>query len=106
MADTNGSNKGSLGQPPEQMSTETRLLLAFLLMGAIMFLTPYFFKPQTPSPAAKKATQPGASQATVPPTPQEAQAPAVSPEADKTPPTVPVTQAPTLPPVIVNTDLY
>ena len=76
MADANGSNKG-LGQPPEQMSTETRLLLAFLLMGAIMFLTPYFFKSQAPAPNAKKSTQ-AAAESTVPPTPGEAKAPTVS----------------------------
>ncbi len=28
---------------------EVRLLLAFLLMGAVMFLTPYFFKSQVPA---------------------------------------------------------
>ena len=33
MAESNGGNKG-LGKPPEQMSTETRLLLAFLSLHA------------------------------------------------------------------------
>ena len=33
MAETGNSGK--------EMSMETRLLLAFLLMGAVMFLTPY-----------------------------------------------------------------
>ena len=103
MAESTG-NKG-LGQPPEQMSTETRLLLAFLLMGAIMFLTPYFFKSQTPSPAAKKSTQAGASQATVPPTAAETQAPPVSVESEKAP-VVPVIQAQTQPPLVINTDKY
>jgi len=103
MAESTG-NKG-LGQPPEQMSTETRLLLAFLLMGAIMFLTPYFFKSQQPSPAAKKATQAGASQATVPPTPTEAIAPPASAETS-TAPIAPVIQAPTQPPLVIDTDLY
>ena len=103
MAESTG-NKG-LGQPPEQMSTETRLLLAFLLMGAIMFLTPYFFKSQTPLSDAKKGTRPGASQATVPPTPGEAQAPAVSAQASQAP-SAPSTQAQALPPFVINTDLY
>jgi YidC/Oxa1 family membrane protein insertase len=103
MAESTG-NKG-LGQPPEQMSTETRLLLAFLLMGAIMFLTPYFFKSQQPSPAARKATQAGASQATVPPTPTEAIAPP-APTETSTAPIAPVIQAPTQPPLVIDTDLY
>ena len=34
---------------------EVRLLLAFLLMGAVMFLTPYFFKSQVPPPGKKDA---------------------------------------------------
>jgi YidC/Oxa1 family membrane protein insertase len=103
MAESTG-NKG-LGQPPEQMSTETRLLLAFLLMGAIMFLTPYFFKSQTPLSDAKKGTRPGASQATVPPTPSEAQAPTATAQAGQAP-SAPSTQAQSLPPFVIDTDLY
>ena len=34
---------------------EVRLLIAFLLMGAVMFLTPYLFKTQNPTPAKKDA---------------------------------------------------
>ena len=37
---------------------EVRLLLAFLLMGAVMFVTPYFYKS---TPAVKKSTPPAAS---------------------------------------------
>jgi len=95
-----------LGQPPDQMSTETRLLLAFLLMGAIMFLTPYFFKSQPPAPNAKKSTQAGqTAESTVPPTPAEAQPPAETVEAGNAP-VAPVTQAPAEPPFVINTDLY
>ena len=103
MAESTG-NKG-LGQPPEQMSTETRLLIAFLLMGAIMFLTPYFFKTQAPAPNAKKSTQSGqAADATVQPTPAEVKVPAVSAETKA--PSVPETQSPALPPLVINTDQY
>jgi len=102
MAESNG-NKG-LGQPPEQMSTETRLLLAFLLMGAIMFLTPYFFKTQTPAPTAKKSTQPLVSQ-TTPPTPAEVKAPPV-PAAAAAKPSAPVTDAQSQPPLVIQTDLF
>ena len=105
MADSTGSNKG-LGQQLDQMSTETRLLLAFLLMGAIMFLSPYFFKSQTPAPNAKKSTQAGqTADSTVPPTPAEAQPPAVTAEVPSAP-TAPVTQAPAEPPLVIDTDLY
>jgi YidC/Oxa1 family membrane protein insertase len=64
MADSvNGGN--SPGQPPKDMSMEMRLLLAFLLMGAVMFVTPYFLK--TPaSPAAKKAPESPAAITTPP----------------------------------------
>src|ERR1035438_3049454 len=102
MAESSG-NKG-LGQPPEQMSTETRLLLAFLLMGAIMFLTPYFFKSQQPSPAAKKSTLAEAPQATAPPTPVQVIPPVAA--AVNAAPAEPVTQAPAQPPLAIDTDLY
>jgi YidC/Oxa1 family membrane protein insertase len=101
MAESTG-NKG-LGQPPDQMSTETRLLLAFLAMGAIMFLTPYFFKSQAPAPLAKKSTQ--AAESAVAPTPAEAQAPAKVAEASKAP-AAPVIQAPAQPPLVIDTDLF
>ena len=41
------------GKKKFELSTEHRLLLAFILMGIVLFLTPYFYKDQTP-PAAKK----------------------------------------------------
>ena len=42
----------------KELSMEVRLLLAFLLMGVVLFVTPYFYKqpPQpTPQSAAKTA---------------------------------------------------
>src|ERR1039457_877371 len=63
----NGGNSGSNKnprQPPKELSMEVRLLLAFLLMGAVMFLWPYlpFFKTAAP-PGGKSpetiATAPG-----------------------------------------------
>jgi len=44
---------GNGSKPPKEMSMEVRLLLAFVLMGAVMFVSQYFFKSQTP-PAAQK----------------------------------------------------
>jgi YidC/Oxa1 family membrane protein insertase len=108
MAESTGSNKG-LGQPPDQMSTETRLLIAFLLMGAIMFLTPYFFKSQPPPPNAKKSTKAAetAQTAATPAAPAEVEKPpaAETAEAAKAP-IVPVIQAQAAPPFVIDTDLY
>ena len=36
-------NGGSSLKPPKEMSMEVRLLLAFLLMGAVMFLSQFLF---------------------------------------------------------------
>src|SRR3981081_3628191 len=41
--------------PKKELSTEMRLLIAFALMGIVLFATPYFFKPAAPPPAPKKA---------------------------------------------------
>ena len=50
----NGGNSNP-GQPPKELSMELRLLIAFLLMGVVMFVTPYlpFFKNAAP-PAGNK----------------------------------------------------
>jgi YidC/Oxa1 family membrane protein insertase len=40
----------------KEMSMEVRLLLAFLLMGLVLFVTPYFYKP-TPAPPVKQAAK-------------------------------------------------
>src|SRR5262249_55923475 len=62
----------------QEMSMEIRLLIAFVLMGLVLFLTPYFYK-QPPAPAAasnqtkNSQTNPAASaennQANPPPKP-------------------------------------
>src|SRR5262245_48990030 len=78
MADSNTS--GSPGK--KEMSVETRLLLAFILMGVVLFTTPYFFKAPAPPPAPKKtetvvtpAQPPKPEQ---PPAPNPAAAPAAN----------------------------
>ena len=96
---------------------EVRLLIAFLLMGAVMFLTPYFFKSQVPPPARKDAAGQTASQAAPgapatppkaeptagyppgPAAPETAEAAAVSLPADATPQKAE-------PPFVIETDLY
>ncbi len=41
--------------PPKkkEFTMEMRLLVAFILMGAVLFLTPYIYKPAAPQPAAE-----------------------------------------------------
>jgi YidC/Oxa1 family membrane protein insertase len=46
----------------KEMSMEIRLLLAFVLMGLVIFGSQYFFKPPAPEPAGKAAKQETAKQ--------------------------------------------
>src|SRR5204862_1920407 len=72
-----GGTPGSGPPNNKEMSVEARLLLAFILMGAVLFTTPYFFKtPPTPATTAKKV-EPGA----VAPPPAQAPQPAPAPAA-------------------------
>ena len=72
----NGGNSNPAQPPKKELSMEMRLLLAFILMGAVMFLTPYLFK-QTPPPksnptaALGPATTPAAD-TSVKPVPEKA----------------------------------
>jgi YidC/Oxa1 family membrane protein insertase len=89
MSDPVNGGNGNPGQPPKEMSMEVRLLLAFLLMGAVMFVTPYlpFFKNAKPPDGPADAP------------PSEAAATTQAPAANAT------TQQP-LPNFIIETDLY
>jgi YidC/Oxa1 family membrane protein insertase len=102
---------GPPGEPPKEISMELRLLLAFLLMGAVMFLTPYFLKPP-PGPQAVKPPETAPAAA-----PSTAAAPAIAPAGPAPPigrpapgapaaPAAPATQQATLPPFIVDTNLF
>src|SRR5580765_62833 len=111
MADSvNGGN--SPAKPPKEMSMEVRLLIAFLLMGAVMFLTPYLFKTQNLPPAKKDATGQTVSQTTTPPPTGAEGKPA--PEAVTPAETPLVTTAPVpgatpqkpAPAFVIETDLY
>jgi YidC/Oxa1 family membrane protein insertase len=89
----------------EKFSMEARLLVAFLLMSAVLFITPYFYKQQAPP---KKDAKAAAQQQ--PPTPAQTQATAAA--ANTPPPNTPPPQPGT--PVqadkeeftTVETDLY
>src|ERR1035438_947580 len=114
----NGGSK-TPAQPPKEMSMEVRLLIAFLLMGVVMFLTPYFFKSQVP-PAANKGVagqtasqgNPGApSTPGAQPAPETASPPASAPasaEADVAAAPMPVGATPQKaePTLVIETDLY
>jgi len=89
------------GQPgPKEMSMETRLLLAFLLMGLVLFLTPYFYKPPPPPP--KSSAPAGANQGaqTQQPAPAAPQQPAAGE------PAAPQIQASSEQAFTIDTDLY
>jgi len=101
MAETVNGGKQDDSKPPKEMSMEIRLLLAFLLMGAVMFLTPYFVK--SPPPSTAKKTEPAPSEVT--PTaggssalPQTVESP--------TAPSAPATAQHVEPSFIVDTDVY
>ncbi len=99
MADTPNSQSGSKPGRKE-LSTEVRLLIAFLLMGAVLFLTPYFYKPAAPPPKTSPAKEIPAEQTKVP----EAE-----PSKPAQPPPMPVPgqiSAQTEELLLVETDLY
>ncbi len=85
----------------KELSMEQRLLLAFVLMGLVLFLTPYFYK----APPPPKTTAPAKSQT----------APASAPVVSKTAEAAPVASAGPVPgqivatseqQFIVDTDIY
>jgi YidC/Oxa1 family membrane protein insertase len=70
-------------KPKKELSMEQRLLLAFALMGIVLFATPYLFKTPAPPAAPKKSTT--AAQAQTAPSPGAPAPPAASPaKADST----------------------
>ncbi len=115
MAETvSGGNSGP-NPPKKEMSMEVRLLLAFLLMGAVMFLTPYIYKGLAPAPAPKKAEQtssaPAQKKEGEPAPAAPAQTAAVPAAAAKkqavaaAAPTVPATPEQPQPPFVIDTGL-
>src|ERR1017187_2549919 len=94
------------GNGGKDMSMETRLLLAFLLMGAVMFLTPYFF-PSATTPAKKSTASTAQTVQGVPPAAAPAEAaPAQVVHQAESAPTAPVTQAKSEPTFSIDTDLF
>jgi len=62
--------------PKKELSMEQRLLLAFALMGIVLFATPYLFKSPAPPAAPKKSTT---AQAQTAPTPSAPAPPPAAP---------------------------
>jgi YidC/Oxa1 family membrane protein insertase len=95
----------------KELSMEMRLLLAFLLMGGVMFLTPYLFKTENPpkKTAANPAAQTQAAQTPPAPAPAQPAAPAAKAPAETTAsqnPTVKATVQQPLPPFVIETDRF
>src|SRR6266496_2285177 len=80
-----GSNNSP--QKPKELSMEKRLLLAFILMGAVLFTTPYFFKSTAPPPMKKTETVPPKSGTGAPPAAETATPPAATAAAESARPT-------------------
>ncbi len=80
MSDAPMSDEPATNQPgpkKKELSMEQRLLLAFALMGIVLFATPYLFKSPAPTAAPKKPTT--AAQAQTAPTPGTPAPPAAAP---------------------------
>src|SRR3954452_17663795 len=111
MSDSANGGGNNMAQPPKkELSMEVRLLLAFILMGAVMFLSPYLFPtPKTPpkkdTPAA--ATSPGSPSPAATDAARTSTAPASTETAAASAP-LPANATPqvSLPHFIIDTDLY
>src|SRR4051812_2182486 len=110
MAEEN--NGGTSPKKPKQLSMELRLLLAFILMGVVLFTTPYFYKmlgiqtpkkdagppPAAASPQTGGAGQNAAAQSPTPPPPGTGVPPAAA--------AVPAVAGEKQKSLVISTDLY
>ncbi len=91
----------------KDLSMEARLLIAFVLMGLVLFLTPYIYKPATApaaganKPATSKTTD--VKEAATPPPPAEVPAPPPATAAIEMPGQIHADKEET---VVIDTDLY
>jgi YidC/Oxa1 family membrane protein insertase len=80
--DTAPNSPAPPDKPKKELSMELRLLLAFLLMGLVLFVTPYIYKaPPPPKPAApaKQAQTSGAQTSAASPAAEATKPPAATP---------------------------
>src|SRR5450755_236955 len=106
MAEPNsGGTPGGPGKSKE-LSMELRLLIAFILMGVVLFVTPYFYK--TVSPPVKKTAPAAAKSEPVPLSPSSApvETAAAPPDADASPAATPPIAAQKEEIHTVNTDVF
>src|SRR5579864_5502314 len=73
-------------EKPKELTMEKRLILAFILMGAVLFTTPYIFKSAAPPPMKQVQTKSPKTGEAAPPAPA---AEAVKPEAAAETPAAP-----------------
>ena len=73
-------NQKSTPKKPEEMGVEKRLLMAFALMGVVLFVTQYFY-PQSPQTTIKPVKQATPQQAQTPPAPSKPATPQTTPPA-------------------------
>jgi len=116
MAEPSNGGNPKPKPPQEEMSMEMRLLLAFILMGAVMFVWQFLYKPEPPPPIAKApasgATGPSGSSGSSGAQPSNpAAAPSATPPAPATAAasgaaTSPVTPQRPEPVFVVDTDLF
>jgi YidC/Oxa1 family membrane protein insertase len=104
-------NGGSNPPPKKEMSMELRLLVAFLLMGAVLFLTPYIPGFKSTAPPPQKKTVPAAASTPAPAPPPELETPATpAADAKKSEPAAassgPATAQQVLPPLVIDTDVF
>lgn len=82
MAETsNGVTTPNQPKQKKEFSMELRLLFAFLLMGAVMFTTPYFFRAVAPAPPPAETAETAGRKAPAPaPAPETPAASAAKPQ--------------------------
>ncbi len=86
----------------KELTMEQRLLLAFVLMGLVLFLTPYFYKPAPPAKTTIKSTDQNASASTK----SAAVAPAAPPQSAPSEPVPGQIAATTEQQFVIDTDIY
>jgi YidC/Oxa1 family membrane protein insertase len=99
------------GEPKKkQLSMELRLLIAFILMGAVLFVTPYFYKAVSPPPpTGGTVAEKNLPAKDAPATPGPAATPAAPAGASAAPAVVlpaSATKQQPQPVVVIETDLY
>ena len=90
---------------PQELSTELRLLIAFALMGVVLFASPYFFKMFAPPPPAKTSA-PQKTAAAVTPPPEAAPVPTPTETTEPPAPAAEQVAAQKEETFTVETDLY